>query len=66
MDLALSTINDAMTIPSSSYRIYMRAGIIYELSNNLEQALRAYQQALLLSPNSQDPLQAIERVRGLE
>ena len=34
-DIALSTISDAMTIPSSSYRYYMCAGIIYILSNNL-------------------------------
>jgi len=61
-DLAVGTMNKAMSLPSTSYRFFMSAGKLFEQSGNLEEAVTAYREALSLSPNSQDPLNAIERL----
>ena len=61
-ELAVGTMNKAMSLPSTNYRFFMSAGSLFEQSGNLEQALTAYRKALSLSPNSQDPLNAIERL----
>lgn len=61
-DLAVSTMEKAMSLPSTNYRFFMSAGKLFEQSGNLEEAVTAYREALSLSPNSQDPLNAIERL----
>ncbi len=59
-DLAVNTMNMAMSFPSPNYRFLMSAGSLFEQSGNIEEALIAYRKALSLSPNSQDPINAIE------
>ena len=61
-ELAVGTMNKAMSLPSTSYRFFMSAGSLFEQSGNLEEAVTAYREALSLSPNSQDPINAIERL----
>lgn len=61
-DLAVSIMDKAMSLPSQNYRFLMSAGSLFEQSGNTEEALAAYRKALSLSPNSQDPINAIERL----
>ncbi len=63
-DLSISTLDQAMESPSSNYRFYLSAGVLYEQSGNPEKALLAYQKALELDPENQDALQAIERLNN--
>jgi len=65
-ELAVSTIEKGMQIASTNYSFFMTAGRVFEQGGNWDRALDAYQAAHELSPNNQDPIVAIDRVKNAE
>ncbi len=64
MEQAENALDRGMKIHPSSYSFYMTAGQIFEKSERWDRALTAYQNALEISPDSREPLLAIERISG--